>query len=382
MNNVVLRGPVTRLLETYFPSDDEYDSDYNPQEDEDEFKQALRETEEWDLIHRFQNLDVGPADHFNDQSPQIPSTVHNNFPSSTPVTSHPYLVSVFCILMFIILCFILYLKSSSLASGSDLWFCDTGQSDEFTKLSCFQCPFRATCKNGVATCKAGFFLTKGGECVEDTKLEKLVQKLKLDVFEILAQRKGLHSCGHVESQRIEESKLKEFLKIKPRNQMKLFDEAYGNWKIRVLVKVYGGVLYKRPFFEIGDNAEGTKPWGCLLKEVVWRNYEKLFASIATFIVIALSVFKYAEQAKLTKEAEDLHYRVYRLLVFNAEKRQNIPVPLQCIQTQFSPTSEVWTKVLILVNSDPSIQKSSRMIDGLQRSCWKLTYKRLSIGAIT
>jgi len=328
----------TRLLETYFPSDDD-DSDYNPEEDEFNEEADQRENEEWDLIHRFENLDVGPADHFGDQPSPTSTIVHtHSIRSSLP--SNAYEVFILFFTMFLIFCLILYVKSFSFRET--VVFCDTGWTKAFEK-NCKECPFRATCENGVAKCKRGFFLTEGGECLEDTELERIIQQLKIDVQENLAWKKGLHSCGMRKSHRIEELKLKESLR-KKYIENQIFDEAYGNWKIRVLLKVYEGIIFKRPFFELGEGAHVLKPATCAVREFFWRNLNNVVAGLCTAIIILLSAYKYFEHSKLTRESEDLHYRVYSLLVDNAEKRQNVPVPLECIQTQFSPSTQVWKKV--------------------------------------
>jgi len=342
-------GSFRHILEGEFPSDDE-DSDYVPEAEVDEFSDQVDALET-----SLAAFSLGPRTDSED---------HDEATEQSWVRRHLFFISSITFAFVGLAC--TYITPFFLHSlrTSELKFCD-----KFAPaIDCSPCPYLAKCVNGKARCPPDRVLM-GTECVEHTNLEKLILQLHDKIFDLLLDRRGSHICGRDQSWRIHETQLFQRLS-KLHNDEELFYEAFEMWKTRVIMGMFQTQIeYVAPFFQTASDKLFRKPRTCILLELFLQHFSSGFIFLTCALFVYFAYWYINKQQIESRQAQSLYMEIHNLL-----QDSGSPLALDVIRQSLSHRiyANVWKKCKDNINRDPSIQKSMRMVDGLQKRCWKVS----------
>jgi len=325
-------------------SSDENDSDYIPEEEDSEFIEQLDA-----LDSSFAACSLGPPERSEDDLNITPKSFWQ---------SHRVVLSAACTVLIAILC--TYFRQYLVPSAVDVIFCDDRPA---IPSGCVPCPFASTCSNGKATCSKGRVLV-GTECVKKSNLENLISWIHEKSLRLCLEQRGKHLCGWEESWRIHEDQLFDILGEEQENS-ELFYEAFHRYKTRVILDLFPRIQFVEPFFQTEHN---VKPFSCIIFEFT-TDYLAHFILASTALIVVYLIYWYLNKQRIeVKQAKLLHSDIYKLL-----RETGTPLAVDYIRQHLSyrVSAGVWRKCKDRITRDPSIQKSMRMVDGLQKKCWKV-----------
>jgi len=257
-------------------------------------------------------------------------------------------------------------------------FCDKNK-EIITGLSlasdfiCYPCPkYASICTKGRVECMTNYIL-QDNKCILDGIIVKFAFDIKNQIGNILSLRRGKTECNEdldkdysmTQDELISNTEI-----IDERKKIEAFDYFKKNiLPESQLISIKNG----RYFSNIA-----TKSTKCIIKQWAFNN---ILGLIATFIIIII-VFGIWRKQKLKqreiKEIELMTDEIYKLLQEFDQFETGQHIPVQRIKQKIKPRSnKIWDEAEKIIQTDVRIQKSMRMISGLQRKCWKISISNLT-----
>jgi len=251
-------------------------------------------------------------------------------------------------------------------------FCDSGKTsiESSDDMVCRQCPEHAiVCRNGKVQCKTNYIL-QDNKCILDGVVVKFAYDLNKQVHQILSQRRGKYECGEMpDIEGAYTMKQDELI-----SNCHILDPSKKDEAFKYFQK---NILSESSIIKVNEKNEyyslrSIKSPFCRIKE--WA-IGHMLGLIATFIIIVI-VFaiwcKYKRRKWEKKEVEKMVVAVYDILAeFDRFNKQRY-APIDVIKQRIKPKSnKLWKRLDALIQKDANIQKSIRMMDGMQKKCLAL-----------
>eukprot|EP00484_Ammonia_sp_Unknown_P002263 CAMPEP_0197072068 /NCGR_PEP_ID=MMETSP1384-20130603/209910_1 /TAXON_ID=29189 /ORGANISM="Ammonia sp." /LENGTH=1032 /DNA_ID=CAMNT_0042510881 /DNA_START=178 /DNA_END=3276 /DNA_ORIENTATION=- len=265
-------------------------------------------------------------------------------------------------------------------------FCDTRSThiaamDGNAQYECEPCPKHAVrCSHGRVVCQTNYIL-RDNKCILDGVLVKFAFEIKSQAVKILSERRGKYECGEidVDGYTMNEDELLSNVEIIDAAKK---HEAFLYFKERVLPdqaligvndrgKYFSYKSIKSPICKINE-------WiwsNCKINEWMWSNVPFLVATLCLLVVLAAIYCNCRKKQNEKKELELMVNEIYKILEEYRDFDENKHVPVDIVRQRMKPKSnsnKLWREVENRIYKDCRITKSVRMIDGMQRNCWKLS----------
>jgi len=258
-------------------------------------------------------------------------------------------------------------------------FCDTNKATIAglplpNDFICHSCPKHASfCQNGRVQCKTNYIL-QDDKCILDGITVKFAFEIKNQVVKILSQRRGQSECGEImddDFSMTQDELMSNTEIIDERKKAEAFD--YFEKNILPESPIVSRTKHGRYYSHIA-----IKSPKCRIKE--WA-IDNILGLIATFIIVVIVFGIWRKQkAKQRERAEiqNMTDEIYKMLEEFGQFENGQHIPVDRIRQRIKPQSnKVWDEAEKNIQTDIRIQKSMRMIDGLQRKCWRVSISKLS-----
>eukprot|EP00485_Elphidium_margaritaceum_P017980 CAMPEP_0202732690 /NCGR_PEP_ID=MMETSP1385-20130828/187778_1 /ASSEMBLY_ACC=CAM_ASM_000861 /TAXON_ID=933848 /ORGANISM="Elphidium margaritaceum" /LENGTH=1303 /DNA_ID=CAMNT_0049399013 /DNA_START=174 /DNA_END=4088 /DNA_ORIENTATION=- len=218
-------------------------------------------------------------------------------------------------------------------------------------------------------CETNYIL-RDQKCILDGITVKFAFEIKNQAVKFLAQRRGRFECDemadHNDGYSMTEDEL--FSNVEVVDQAKKF-EAFAYFKKHVVTdSSLIGVDDRGHYFAY----KSLKSPLCRAREWAWNNLLFLMATSCMLMLFASWYCQCKRRQTEKRRVKDMVSEIYKILeeYYRCDDNQHIPVDI--IKQQIKPKSNtLWKRAENMIYKDARINKSVRMIDGIQRNCWKL-----------
>jgi len=223
------------------------------------------------------------------------------------------------------------------------------------------------CQDGIARCK-GNYIISGKQCVLNGEIVRMANAFEYESNQLLSELKGNHQCGHLVEDGLNEDQLKSSVHIE---KSEFLDEVFNYFKNEMLPQssflTYDGTKYQ--------SLHSHKTLTCELKLWVLQNKKMiLFCSFILLVFFFMVVHSRREKYHHAL-ANNMIYEIYNILNerLKMKEENGMFVPIEHIKQYLQPIHHrTWYLIEQFISKDPNIQKSIRIVDGVQKCCWKMT----------
>ncbi|XP_024531141.1 uncharacterized protein LOC112346419 [Selaginella moellendorffii] len=269
------------------------------------------------------------------------------------------------------------LKICSWIGGLYLPFCDTN-SGSFE--NCIPCPEHGICKYGQLECLTGF-RRRGKHCVEDSLIEKSAEKLAGLMMDHICTINGQSVCDGGTTVWLSEGEILDAMtpvtsKLQGPTLWLVQEKAIGIASHWLETKIHGVRVFCCP----ADLVDAYKPFGCRLREWLFKNFLKLLMTIPVLYVSASFVIKYWRYKSRLNRAEELYAQVCEALEAKATQLGSSPgserwIVASRLRDHLLRPSErrnraLWLEVERLVLEDSRIDQHPKLVRGESRIVWE------------
>lgn len=240
-------------------------------------------------------------------------------------------------------------------------------------FKCYPCPqYASICRMGRVKCMTNYIL-QDNKCIVDGVIVKLAFDIRDQLVKILSLRRGESECGESLDEDYSMTQQELMLNTEIIDERKK-SEAFEYFKKNILPESQLISMNKYDRYYCHISIKSPK---CRIKE--WA-IDNILGLIATFIIIVLIFAIWRKQKAAKREKEDIELmtnEIYKLLQEFDQFEPGQHIPVQRIKQRIQPKSnKIWNEAEKIIQTDVQIQKSMRMISGLQRKCWKISISKL------
>ena len=257
--------------------------------------------------------------------------------------------------------------------GHEILYCDTDAyivlapgfvDDDGRPLPCFECPTLGICKNGKVNCQKNHVL-RDNNCVLNSEVVAMAYEIEKQIIYLLSIIKGDYDCGYTNTFKISEDYIRSNIKT---SNMNLINESFEYFKQNILSLDQSAIKYM-PKNSIYYVDIGIKSYQCEFKSFILDNWIYIGISIFIIVILIFIYYKRSYKAWELNEVNILMTEVYDLLDEAKQYNDTNFIPIDQVKQQLNPkTHNIWYLLNKKLLSDGNIQKSMRMINGLQKEC--------------
>jgi len=252
-------------------------------------------------------------------------------------------------------------------------FCDSNSNSiGDSEVECLSCPeYAIVCRNGGARCKTNYVL-QDDKCVLDGVIVKFAYDLGKQVKHLLSERRGKYECNEMEHDddgyAMKRDELISNCKILDESKK---DEAFDYFEMHILSE---SSIVSKTEQNAYYSHKAIKSPQCKIMEMAQRNILGLVSTIVVIAIVIAIGCRQKTKKKQNKTVDAMIGAVYNILEeyrFNQQRHVPIDVIKQRVVNQFG-NAKLWKRVDAVIQTDPSIVRSMRMVDGMQKKCLALT----------